>query len=114
VFDIININKENRMSNTKRVMDLMNKYATETAPKAKVVNEARVTVGKVFMQPTKNGTNFKYCYYGMTDASGSFVAGFNMSNKAMLEAVNQGLLPKEFLGTFEAYATKYAETQTVL
>ena len=77
------------------------------AVKTKDKNNARVTVGQVFMQPTKNNTNFKYCYFGLLDKDGKFVAGFTMSNANMLEAVEVGVLSKNFLPCFKTYAEKY-------
>lgn len=74
-------------------------------------NPHRVTVGQVFIQPTggKSGKpwNFTYGYYGMLDKAGKFVAGFSMSNLKMLEAVEAGMLPKDFAKCFEAYAAKH-------
>lgn len=93
---------------------LLNKFAQgETKTKGKT-NENRVEHGQLFMQPTKNGQNFAFCYYGMRNKAGEFTGGFNMSNKAMLESVEAGLLSKDFLALFEQYANKYATSQVVL
>lgn len=109
------------MSNTSNVMEMMEKYSTNKEGKAtKEINEKRVQVGNVFMQPTKKNTNYKFCYFGTYIAdeeqpSGKrFVAGFNMSNKAMLEMVQNGMLSQDFAKCFEKYATTYHATETVL
>ena len=97
-------------------------YAPKAASKVNAKEDSlakqhRVTEGKIFMQPSggKDGKplNFSYCYFGMNDSEGNFVAGFNMSNKAMLLAVHQGLLSQEFLSTFDAYANKYADKELI-
>lgn len=87
-------------------------YSTPSAAKAKkkesLAKAFRVSTPKAFMQPTKDGTNFKYCYYGMLDSEGNFMAGFNMNNAKMLEAVKAGLLSESFAELFLAFADKYA------
>lgn len=102
------------MSNTSNAMAMMEKYSTASVKAPKTKNECRVAVGQVFMQPTKTNTNFKYCYYGVSDKDGQFISGFNMSNKSMLELVAADMLPEAFATCFAQYAEKFAATQTVL
>lgn len=101
------------MSNTANVMELMEKYAPATPQgDKKEPNPNRVILGKVFIQPTGGkGTkpfNYSYGYFGILDATGNFVAGFSMSNKAMLESVSAGALSEDFTKCFAAYAEKFA------
>ena len=98
------------------VQDLLNKYATVKPAKAETSEDkGRVTVGNVFCQPTKNGANHKFCYWGVKNTDGSFIAGFTMANSKVLEMVQTKRLPKDFLATFEAFADKYVkEGKTVL
>lgn len=82
-------------------------------------NPHRVTVGQVYIQPTGGkGTkpfNFTYGYFGMLDATGKHISGFSMPNIKMLEAVQAGLLSKDFAKCFEAYAAKHmAEGNAVI
>ena len=100
---------------------MLNKYATQEV-KTKVQgdkNPHRVALGNVFMQPTGGkGTkpfNFSYAYFGMSDKAGKFLGGFSMSNMSMLQAVETGLLSKDFAKLFEAYAELHvASGETVL
>lgn len=104
------------MSNTANVMNLLSTYSTVQEPKAtKAVNEERITVGKVFLQPTggKNGKplNYSYCYFGLSDASG-FIVGFSCSNRKMLELVASKAfsseITKDITEAFKQYAEKNA------
>lgn len=89
-----------------------------TTPSVGGSNPHRVTVGRVFIQPTGGKGkpyNFTYGYFGMMDAAGKFIAGFSMANVKMLEAVQAELLPKDFAKCFEAYAAKHmAEGNAVI
>ena len=99
-----------------KVTDLLNKYASPATPKPKSGEEkGRVTVGRVFCQPTKDGTNYKTCYWGFLDATGKFISGFTMNNAKALELVNQGVLSKDCLETFKVYAEQnFAQGRQVL
>ena len=103
-------------------LDRLALYAPKVAAKlaAKEVSQAkqlRVVEGKLFMQPSggKDGKalNYSYCYFGINDQDGNFIAGFNMSNKAMLTAVNSGALSSDFLPLFDAYANKYSKEELI-
>lgn len=120
-----------RKSNTLNAMHLLEKYSTnKPTTKTKIENPYRVTEGNVFIQPTKADTaspNFKFCYYGVKSNTAQdveidgeivkvkpFIAGFTMSNKKMLEMVNEGMLDTAFVKAFNAYATKYADEHQVI
>ena len=108
-------------SPTLSAMNMMAKYAPKLAEKAEkessLAKVARVSIGNLFIQPSggkdSKPLNYSYCYYGINDQDGNFIAGFNMSNKAMLMAVHQGALSQDFLVLFEAYATKYAGMEII-
>ena len=117
-------------SNTLNAMELLEKYSTTSQKKdKKAVNPFRVTVGNVFIQPTKADTaspNFKFCYYGCSDEEQEveregeminvkpFIAGFTMSNRKMLEMVQAEMISPAFVDTFNAFATKYAGEHQVI
>ena len=103
-------------------LDRLAFYAPKVAEKlsAKEASQARlarVTAGNLFMQPSggKEGKplNYSYCYFGINDEQGNFIAGFNMANKAMLTAVHQGALSQDFLPLFDSYATKYSKEELI-
>ena len=102
-------------------MDMMEKYSSTPIKAGKVKEEnlakaKRITVGSVFIQPTggKGGKelNYSFCYFGMTakneEEQDAFVAGFSMSNRAMLESVKAGLLSNDFAEAFNKFAETYA------
>lgn len=99
------------VSATAKIMALAEKYSTPKESKEKVENPHRVTLGRLFMQPTggKDGKalNFSYPYFGIVDATGKGVAGFSCSNMAMLQMVEQGLLSDKCLELFEKYAEQH-------
>lgn len=115
------MNQSTIKSPTLSAMAYLTKYAPKLAEKAdkesSLAKMARVSIGNLFMQPSggkdSKPLNYSYCYYGINDQDGNFIAGFNMSNKAMLMAVHQGALSNDFLVIFEAYATKYANQEII-
>jgi hypothetical protein len=91
----------------------VNSFLKAYAPTAKPVAEVnaekhRVQVGQVFCQPTKQGTNFKTCYWGFLGKDNKFISGFTMSNKLVLSMIEAGHLPKDCLATLEQFANTYA------
>lgn len=96
---------------TTTVNSLLAKYKTQAVDTAVVSSKGedkgRVTVGQVFIQPTKDMTNFTYCYWGFTDSRGKFITGFSMDNELALAMVAAGHLPKDCLLAFEAFAERY-------
>ena len=96
---------------TVSVNSLLAKYKPQVegvvAAKPSDAEKGRVTVGQVFIQPTKNMTNYSYCYWGFTDKLGKFITGFSMDNELALSMVAAGHLPKDCLLAFEAFAEKY-------
>lgn len=101
---------------SKELQALMSKFASpENKPKKTGEEKGRVTVGRVFCQPTKDGQNFKTCYWGFTDATGKFISGFIMNNAKMLEMIQAGFMPKDCLETFKVYAEQnFAQGKQVL
>lgn len=79
----------------------------ESKPITTAEDKGRVTVGNVFLQPTKGQTNFKFCYWGFKAKDGSFAGGFTMANSKVLAMVKEGFLPKECLEAFQVFAEKY-------
>lgn len=88
---------------------------TAEKPVTTAEDKGRVTVGNVFLQPTKSKTNYKFCYWGFLAKDGSFAGGFTMANSKVLALVKEGFLPKDCLEAFQVYAKKYAaEGQQVI
>ncbi len=97
---------------TVTVNSLLAKYKpvpVGSTPVAKASDEEkdRVRVGSVYIQPTKDKTNYSYCYWGFLDKNGKFITGFSMDNELALSMVSAGHLPKDCLLAFEAFADKF-------
>ena len=106
------------VSATAKIMALAEKYSTPRVDKEKTEHPHRITLGRMYMQPTggKDGKplNFSYPYFGIVDATGKGIAGFSCSNMAMLQMVEQGLLSDKCLELFEKYADKHSKEHIVL